>query len=170
MSAELFDSGIHTENSDIRAHVSVVGRCIYVFPTLNGIAAMEACEDVRSAGQPGVVGVTALGKVVPWRSIEGIRQLQFVSWPKWEEFREDMTTSQKGSLAVECVIASMRIGRFPFWLNATEDQRQNIQIKGTDIVVFCKKKIQVKCDWKAGEGGTGNIYLQFSERNPLKRH
>lgn len=168
MNQELFTSGIHTENSDIRAHVSVVGKSIYVFQTIHGVNAMEACQVTKEAGQPGVVGATSKGKVVPWNQIEGIRRLPFFSWSRWGEFHENMSTSQKGALAVACVIEVMRLGRFPFWLNATEDKRQNIQIKGTDIVVFCKKKIQVKCDWKCGEGGTGNIFLQFAERNPLR--
>jgi hypothetical protein len=170
MNQELFESGIQTENSDIRAHVSVVGKSIYVFPTVNGIAAMESCQNIKEAGQPGVAGVTGKGKAVPWQSIAGIRKLQYHSWPRWGEFDRVLSTSQKGKLAVECVIASMKIGRFPFWLDAAEDSRENIQVAGTDIVVFCKKKIQVKCDYYCGDGGTGNIFLQFAERNPLKFH
>jgi len=172
MTPSLFDSGIHTENSDIRAHVSVAGKTIYVFQTKHGVAAMEASTNIKEASQPGVEGITAKGKAVPWDSIKGLRRLKYHSWPRWDEFSQQMTTSQKGSLAVSCVTDSMREGRFPFWLDAAEDKRENIQIKGTDIVIFCRKKIQVKCDWHCGERppGTGNIFLQFAERNPLKAH
>lgn len=64
----------------------------------------------------------------------------------------------------------MKIGRFPFWIDAKEDERQGVQIKGTDVVVFCNQRIQVKCDYKAGPKpeGTGNVFLQKSESNPLK--
>ena len=171
MNAELFESGIHTENSDIRAHVSVVGMSLYVFETRKGVLAMEEGQE-RTAGQPGVQVPTARGVVVPWEKIGGIRKLRFSSWPKWSNFHEQMTTSQKGRHAVDCVTDCMRIGRFPFWIAATEDEREHIQIKGTDIVVFCKKNVQVKCDWRCGaveDGGSGNIFLQIAERNPLRR-
>jgi hypothetical protein len=74
-------------------------------------------------------------------------------------------------MAVLCVIAAMKRGRFPFWLDAAEDKRENVQIQGTDIVVFCRKKVQVKCDYAAGDkpNGTGNLFLQRAERNPLRR-
>ena len=171
MTEELFEYGIYTENSDVRAHVSVVNHNIYVFQTKKGIKAIEKHEPrLRSAGQPGVKGVTGMGWPVSVDWIEDIRVRQYWTWPHWEEFSKDMNTSEKGALAVKCVLDCMKIGKFPFWVDATEDDRENIQIKGTDIVVFCRKKIQVKCDWKCGckPKGTGNVFLQQAERNPLK--
>ncbi len=57
---ELFEYGIHTEASDIRAHVSVVNRRIDVFPTKAGVDAVErTAPPLRSAYQHGVVGRTA---------------------------------------------------------------------------------------------------------------
>ncbi len=48
-----------------------------------------------------------------------------------------------------------------------------MQIRGVDIVVRGQWRIQVKCDYDAGRGkdgsGTGNLFLQVAERNPLKR-
>jgi len=38
---ELFEYGIMIEKSDIRAHVSVVNRTIYVYKTIEGIKAIE---------------------------------------------------------------------------------------------------------------------------------
>ena len=37
------------------------------------------------------------------------------------------------------------------------------------IVVNGKWRIQVKCDYDAGPGGTGNLFLQTAECNPLKQ-
>ncbi len=37
LDADLFEYGIHTEGSDVRAHVSVLNKTIYVFPTRNGV-------------------------------------------------------------------------------------------------------------------------------------
>jgi hypothetical protein len=168
----LFEYGIHTENSDIRAHVSVANKSVYVFKTACGVDALDRGL-LRFAEQPGYVGPTARGKIVPWREIEDIRELKFSSWDKWSEFKEDKKTSEKGRLAVECVTTIMRLGRFPLWLDSFEDKRQNIQISGADIVLFCRKKIQVKCDYYCGrsasEGGngTGNLFLQMAEINPF---
>lgn len=54
---------------------------------------------------------------------------------------------------------------------AEESGDKSVQIAGTDIVVCCKKRIQVKCDSRCGERplGTGNLFLQRAERNPLRR-
>ena len=166
---ELFEYGIQTEASDIRAHVSVCNKTIYVFPTQNGIRAIQqnVCP-VGVASQPGVEGVTGKGWLVKHEWIEDLRRLRYESWP-WHRFLPMMSTKSKGELAVQCVISCMRAGRFPFWIDARETGRKNIQVeKGTDIVVFCRKRVQVKCDWSAGK--TGNLFLQSAERNPLKHH
>ena len=165
---ELFEYGIHTEHSDIRAHVSVSNKTIYVFPTKNGVKAIEQnSPKLAPAYQDGVKGRTAEGWLVKRTWIEDLRLCKFHSWPGWSEFNPALSTSRKGKLAVQCVKDLMRIGRFPFWLDASEDERENIQVSGTDILVFCRKKVQVKCDWKIGE--TGNLFLQKAERNPLRR-
>lgn len=167
-SAQLFEYGIHTENSDVRAHVSGSNATIYVFPTKNGVKAIEENDPpLRSAGQPGVVGRTAEGWLVKPSWVADLREVKFRSWQGWSEYRPTMTTSEKGKLAIQCVLQVMRLGRFPFWVDASEDDRENVQISGTDILVFARKKVQVKCDWRAGE--TGNLFLQRAERNPLRR-
>ena len=168
---ELFDYGIQVEASDIRAHVSVVNKTIYVFQTRDGIEAIETFSPaIKIAFQPGVRGATATGWPVKIEWIKDVRKVRYHSWPKWSKFSEKMNTSEKGKLAVECVVSAMKLGRFPFWIDAEESNRENVQIKGTDIVVFCRKRIQVKCDWRCGDKplGTGNVFLQKSERNPLK--
>jgi hypothetical protein len=170
---ELFESGIHTENSDIRAHVSVVNRKIYVFRTPMGIAAIERLvPEKATASQPGVGGITAQGWKLPWDAIEDIRIIHPCKWTGWALFRETMTTTEKGRLAVQCVQYAMKCGRFPLWVCSDEDDRESVQIKGTDILLFCRKRIQVKCDWRCGErpAGTGNLFLQCAERNPLRRY
>ena len=172
LDAGLFEYGIHTEASDIRAHVSVVNRTVYVFQTRHGVEAIERVRPpLRTASQPGVVGPTAEGWVIGVDEIPDLRRVKFVSWPEWPEFSERLTTTAKGALAVRCVIAAMKLGRFPFWLDASEDERENVQILGTDILVFCRKKVQVKCDYRSGDRplGTGNLFLQRAERNPLRR-
>ena len=170
---KLIEYGIHTEASDIRAHVSVVNKTIYVFQTKNGVKAVQdnVCYE-RLAYQPGINDATARGWVVNVSHIEDIRRLKFSSWEHWGDFSDKLSTSQKGRLAVKCVRDAMKRGKFPFWIDAQESDRENVQLKGTDILVFCRKKIQVKCDFRGGDTplGTGNLFLQNAERNPLKAH
>jgi hypothetical protein len=123
---------------------------------------------LRPAFQSGVQGKTAEGWLVKIEWIEDVRRVRYQSWGKWEMFIPTLSTTDKGKLAVECVLSAMRLGRFPMWIDASEDDRENVQIHGTDILVFARKKVQVKCDYRAGE--TGNLFLQRAERNPLRRH
>ena len=165
--AELFEYGIHLENSDIRAHVSAFNKTVYVFRTIEGVKAIEANNPpLAYAGQDGVNGPTGLGWLVRHGWINDLRKIP-VNWARWDEFEAGWNTSKKGRFAVDCVLALMKYGRFPLWINACEDDRENIQLHGTDILVFARKKIQVKCDYPAGR--TGNLFLQKAERNPLKR-
>ena len=167
----LFEYGIQTEQSDIRAHVSVVNRTIYVFRTVMALRAMkDHPQQLKTATQQGVLGPTANGMPMPIENIPDLRRIKYPKWPHWDQFRENLSTSEKGSLAVKCVLDCMRWGFFPFWVNASEDDRENVQLKGTDILVFCRKKVQVKCDYCCGDKplGTGNIYLQTAERNPRR--
>jgi hypothetical protein len=166
---DLFEHGIQTEHSDIRAHVSASDQTVYVFRTIDGLRAIESHDPpLRGARQEGVAGPTAEGWLVSTDWISDLRRLKFWSWSKWSRFESARTTSAKGDLAVECVLELLAAGRFPLWIEAHEDQREDVQRKGADIVLFARKKIQVKCDMRVGE--TGNLFLQKAERNPLKRH
>jgi len=169
---DLYDYGIQNEQSDIRAHVSVVNKAIYVFQTSLGIEAIKRHNPREVfATQPGIEGPTARGWLVKIQWIKDLRQLLYYSWKYWPFFSESMSTSDKGALAVKCVCDCMKIGKFPFWIDASEENRADVQIVGVDIVVSCKKRVQVKCDWHSGPiPGTGNLFLQSAERNPLKRH
>ena len=167
----LFRYGIETEKSDIRAHVGVANRAIYVFPTANALRRVSShhYQEV-TAGQPGVEGITARGWRVPWEDIPDIRKVSLFSWDDWDRFSPELSTSKKGELAVGVVLKCLEQGRLPLWISASETSNFSLQISGTDIVLG-DIKIQVKCDWRAGERprGTGNLFIQHSERNPLKQ-
>jgi hypothetical protein len=169
---ELFSYGILTEGSDVRAHVGVASRSLYVFKTRDAIRLLQSTKryQLADAYQDGVNGRTATGYPVPWKDIPDIRRLPFSSYD-WTTFAPTDTTTTKGRKAVEVVVCCLRLGRFPLFADAKESDSTKLQITGTDIVVWHKCKIQVKCDWRCGEGPscTGNIFLQLSERNPLHR-
>ena len=57
---ELVDYGIHNEASNIRAHVGVLAKTLFVFPTVCAVRVMTQFEK-KPARQPGVVGITAMG-------------------------------------------------------------------------------------------------------------
>jgi hypothetical protein len=93
-------------------------------------------------------------------------------------FDEAADTSDKGRKAVELVAAMIRNGLFPLPYAVGQldsDPAKDMQINGDDIIVDLganRVHIQVKCDFRGGDkalGGTGNLYLQVAERNPLKR-
>lgn len=172
---ELIDYGIHNEASNIRAHVSVLGQMMFVFPTRCGVAVMRNFRRAP-AYQSGVNGRTAEGYLVPPSAISNIRFIRIHPDRLWG-FDECLSTTEKGTRAVEIVSASLKAGRFPLWMEGEYVTDESIQVTGTDLVVRGTWKIEVKCDYRAslkkGEPHplcTGNLYLQVSERNPLKRH
>jgi hypothetical protein len=169
----LHEYGIITEQSDIRAHVGVANKTIYAFKTRSGVEAIETHKPQTAfASQPGVNHATAEGWLVKPTMISGLQRLKYLSWAHWGAFTESMTTSQKGDHAVKCVLDCLSIGRFPLWVNGSESNDRGVQIAGTDIVLTMNHRIQVKCDWYAGEKplGTGNLFLQKAECNPFSRH
>lgn len=162
--------GIQTEDSDLRVHVSVATKRVYVFPTRNAL-------DLPLTSYP-IVPVftgaikTAEGYLIPVRDIPGCKDIaipddlfQSASFSKMDN------TSQKGWKAVEVVTKMLNRGLLPIDLVIEEVDDKAMQIKGTDIIVQTKVKIQVKCDWQGGPkqfGGSGNLFLQVAECNPLR--
>lgn len=165
---ELVEYGLPTEDSDIRAHVSVVAGKVYVFPTK---PAAELCKNgkypSKLAYQPGVSYATARGYVVPWMDIPNIVPVAASRFIGEQNFRESDSTSAKGEKAANVVEKLIRLGWFPLPVMPIVSEDTEIQRKGIDIIVEGTWRIQVKCDYRAGEGGTGNLYLQIAERNPF---
>lgn len=169
----LFDYGIHNEASNIRAHVGVLSRTLFVFPTSEGVKVMKNFPMVQ-AYQPGVKYPTAKGYIVPPMAIANMRYIPFRE-SRCDGFYEHLTTSEKGDRAVEIVNDCLKCGRFPLWLEGDFVTEKEIQITGTDIIVKGTWKIEVKCDFKASLKKnnphvqcTGNLYLQTAECNPHK--
>jgi len=176
----LHEYGIQTEQSDLRAHVCPLVRRVYVYPTAEGRRALEAGgRRARPAYQPGVVGPTAMGYCVPPFAIRRCVAVE-VRAQAWEAvaFSETDDTSAKGQKAVRFVAEMIRAGVFPLPYAVGQldaDPARAMQIRGDDIIVdlgATRVHIQVKCDYRGGDvtlGGTGNLYLQVAERNPLRK-
>lgn len=179
----LYESGIQTENSDIRCHVSPVTRLAFIFRTAE-LLKLDLSKYREAFGyQPGVRGVTGKGRLVPLRDIPDLRVVQWWVEPWWAGWPpKDGGTSEKGSRAVDVASRLMHAGRFPVWFStAVDSARIEVQRGGTDILLWGKWRVQVKADYDAGpkDGplvekypvcrGSGNLFIQTAERNPLKR-
>lgn len=168
----LVEYGIQNEESDIRAHVSFPGRRVTVYRTddMRRLVAAKTYREV-SATQPGVDGITAMGLLVPLEDIEPNVVLTSSSYP-WGDYDHDkMNLAQRGDAAVFVVRHAILWNKFPLWVCGVVNSDKDLDIKGTDIIIHAARHIQVKYDWGAcpkADGGTGRLFIQTKERNPLK--
>jgi hypothetical protein len=88
-------------------------------------------------------------------------------------FNNQQGTSDKGASAEYVVKEMVKRGIIPLVLDTTSDEDYDSQLLGSDILVKFADGIQAKCDWRGGHrehGGTGNLFLQTDECNPLGQH
>lgn len=176
---KLVEYGIQNESSDLRIHVCVIVKKICVFPIEIGRLITQRAEVFKLRERPAYTDgiVTARGFLCPWDLMpllewidipdDIMRKVAFESSPQRE------TTSSKGRKAVLIVTEMLKLHLIPISQSILEIDDADLQISGTDILVSTKVKIQVKCDWNAGQkelGGTGNLYLQTFECNPYGQH
>lgn len=165
----MYSYGIQSEDSDTHIHVSVCNATLYIFETQRGVEAIKRHPEIgiRKAYQPGVSIATAEGYAMPIKHIDGMRQIKIPQFIFEEaNFLKSDSTSDKGRKAVFVVTEMMKRNLVPLSFKIDEITDRTMQIRGTDILVSLRHKIQVKCDWRAGE--TGNVYLQTAEINPLR--
>lgn len=174
----LVEYGIQNEQSDIRAHVCVQAQRVYVYPTRQGTATINSGQyprvPVRTPVGNGKTVITAEGYLVPPAAIP-----RCVSMPIPDRLLERVSfsasdgTTAKGEKAVRVVKWFLRHGGFPLSVHPEIIQEQDLQVQGLDIVVHLRARIQVKCDYNGGArelGGSGNLFLQVAECNPLKSY
>ena len=177
MNKKLVEYGIHNERSDLRAHVCVEAKKVYVYPTASGLAAIEKEKFPVGNAYQSVNGnkvKTGIGFLVPPRVIDGCRQVEVPDdWWWIQKFSPSDTTTLKGKKAVWIIGALMKQGRFPFPCKPEVIEDLDLQVNGLDIIVAMNTRVQVKCDYYGGPkkfGGTGNLFLQTHECNPLGKH
>lgn len=167
---ELVKSGIAEETSDIRVHVSMATKSVYIYRTQDGVDAIDPSRHrevkVERRGY-----VTAAGFLVPPGDIRNCERIAIpvgLHWPY--DFSKDDSEEKKGKNAEDIVRAMLRDGDIclmPF-VERVDDIAQ--QISGVDLIAKMDLKIQVKADHDAGPkelGGTGNLFLQVEECNPF---
>lgn len=178
----LVKHGIQTEQSDLRAHVCPVAGMVYVYPTKEGVAAINTGNHRQLKTRTGAI-VTAVGYVVPPSAILRVAKVKLGYLLTQYPIAYTDSTTHKGKQAVNIVAELFRLGAFPLYLGAQETRSMELQISGTDILIDAKVKlkVQVKCDYNGGEPAkgerstpsgyvTGNLYLQTEECNPLKQY
>lgn len=159
----MFKYGIEEENSTFRAHITKNMNC-YVFRTSNMKKLIEVKDFKKVNGyQPGYKEPTSIGYLVPIKECNFIIKSCFLDYP--EKYNPEWSTTEKGDWAVNVCIWLMKSGRFPFIINADKTNDIEMDIKGTDIFIESKFKIQVKCDSIADV--TGNLFIQTHEINPF---
>jgi len=175
----LIDYGIQKHKSDLIAHVCFVAKHIYSFSPSNAVIAIRTGK-YRKVAVYQFVGTqkvrTSGGYLVPPDKLNGcvwarIPQDILIA----HSIRNSMTTSNKGMAAQNVIIDSIKNRTFPFpdsMFVIDEVCDENIQVKGIDLVIVPTiGKIESKCDLRGGHkefGGTGNLFLQTCEINPLK--
>lgn len=170
--SQLSQYGILEEQSDIRAHVAPGTGFVFIFKT-HAILEQLKRTTYRTAPayQPGVSVATAKGHVVPWIEIPDIVPL-VVDKATWQRYdiKKDESTSVKGTKARDLIQEMLRDGRFPLFAEGIITKDVKLDISGTDILIEGRWRIQTKCDYDAGPGGTGNLFIQTHESNPLKKY
>lgn len=170
----LVDYGIQNEQSDLRAHVCPLVKSLYVYPTSAGRACIESGK-YKVKEVTNISGIiTARGAPVPTDHIDGCMRVEIPD-ELLERFAisEYDSTSAKGNNAVAIVTAMIEEALFPFPLQPSIITGVSLQHAGLDIVVSANVRIQVKCDYRGGcepLGGTGNLFLQIAECNPLRSY
>jgi hypothetical protein len=170
---ELVSYGIQDYSCDLMVHVAVKARKVYVYPTNSGKRAIESGLYRTAPAYTGNIK-TAIGYLVPPEEINGCKWFDIPKelFDKYQ-FRYKASTSTKGNKATKLVKEMISIGILPLVLDVIEMEDLEEQISGSDLEVIYARSHQVKCDWNAGHkeyGGTGNLFLQVEECNPLGLH
>jgi len=180
----LANYGIHTEQADLRLHVCVLARKVYVFEPSAALAAVSRRATTDQAGHKTVytAGIlTATGYAIPVAEIDPVYPINVpAGWLNHDlrsnapiVIHRDMDTSTKGARAERLVMRMWLHGYLSGWIRPLSLQQitaQRDQLKGKDFQAIAPS-IQVKCDYAGGQGPdcTGNLFIQLSEVNPFKR-
>lgn len=157
--------GIQDDRSDLRIHVGVMDRAVYVFEPRKAKEAIDKGNHRVAYAYQGNIK-TAKGNLVKPEDIDGcikyeIPEELFID----ANFRKEDNPSIKGKKAERLVKKMIGLGLINLALYTVFMEDEENQIIGSDLELNFAKSIQIKCDWKAGRP---NLYLQTDECNPFK--
>ncbi len=170
--SKLREHGLKQEGSDLRIHICAKVMKAYLFPTARGIDAINSgLYPEYSAGQEGVNFSTARGFCVPPGDISGcvaypIPENILIRYPIEYSF----SCKKKGKVAVSIARVMLRQGLIRFPTLPQKIMSGDIKMEKTGTMHIGNCKIRIKCDFNGGDrslGGTGSLFLQTAEANPL---
>ena len=170
--------GIQTEETTHRIHVDVKNKRAFTYKTVDGVRALPDPVIPGSDKEFTVSGyytvsppwlkdsdkgiATARGVRVPYSEIPNCRVSAFSA----DIDTGNMSTTDKGKIAVEIVQRLFKVGKIPLHLDVIDVDNRSDQIKGKDIDIG-NVVIQVKHDAGCAERG---LFLQTHESNPYSMH
>lgn len=176
---KLFEYGIQTEDSSHRIHVDIYGRVLFIYKTIDGVAALP--EPIRPVSESdwSINGyylvsmdkrnngfATARGIRVRYENINGCRMATIPDDLIGSDIFSAKSTSAKGNSGVSIAYKMLERGLVPFPFIVREVNNKTDQIKGVDLSVN-EMTIQIKFDGRAFERG---LFLQTHEWNPRGEH
>jgi hypothetical protein len=163
---ELVEHGIQNDESQYRLHICFNGGVAYLFPTAAGAVAVEAgLGKPFEAGQPGVNFVTGKGRKVPAALIEDCREIEIPqAWLEKVDCKRTDSPVMKGQKAMAIAKWLFKTARVPVPVMTKEITDEQMQVRGTDLIVTSEWSVQVKCDYFGAENG---LALQTHECNPF---
>ena len=172
MNTQLVKYGIEEGKEDLRFHVGVTTKKVYVFEPKYVLEAIRTGRYETRFAYTGDIK-TADGYLIPPEDINcrvfNIPEDIFIEM----NFDTKDDTSTKGEKALLVVRKMLSRGLISPILDTLIVDDEQLQRDGVDIIPIFAELYQVKCDWKAGPrslGGTGNLYIQTHECNPMKRY
>lgn len=169
----LVEHGIQTCESEYIIHVCPKPGKIYIYASSVGLDAVESglypIKSVWTRLPNKMLCETAQGYPVPWEHLENIRYIDIPNdLLEYHSHVKNAPTSRKGRWAEWVVKEMMGRGLLTFKnIEAVNDVE--MQIRGIDIQAYTPT-YQVKYDGPGGHrefGGSGNLFLQIRECNPL---
>lgn len=162
---KLIHYGIQDDDSDLRIHVGVMDKAVYVFEPRKAIDAINKGNYHQASTNQGKIK-TAIGYLVPPKNIEGCRRYPIPeSLFQKTNFKATDNPSVKGRKAERLVKEMIVLGHINISLFSEFMEEEEEQIVGSDLELIFAKSFQIKCDWKAGRP---NLYIQTDECNPFK--
>lgn len=165
----------------VRIHVGVSIRKLFIFTTgeMNKAIAKGGWKKVK-AYQPNISEPTSFGLLVPPDAINNLEtvDLNLIGGLEkfWKSLSEAKSTSDKGEICVKIIANLIYLGKLPIFqpynhIEIIPSTDVETQCQGIDIRIS-NQNIQIKHDFLAGDSvkGSGKLYLEIMEKNPLKMY
>lgn len=165
--------GIHNNQSDLQIHVCARAKKVYVFTPDHARSALREKEFRVGQARTGAI-ITGKGQLVPPNAITGCKRYDIPDDILLSENIQQMDPpGLKGRKAEAIARKMIARGIISLVLSTVTVTDVEMQRTGADLMTVNAQNYEVKCDFSGGEtqfGGTGNLFIQEYECNPLGIH